>query len=111
MVAGPVLPMARSKTGVTVVITSRLVLLPGFVSGVVELTPAALVMEPLTGAFTVTVRLLTWPAFNVPKFQPTAPALVAPPPEALTKVAFVGRTSATMTPFAADGPKLVTAIV
>jgi hypothetical protein len=82
-----------------------------FGSTVGEPTLAALVSEPLAGAVTVTVTLLTWPLVNVPKLQFTTPLLLAPPPVALTNVTLAGRLSVTITLPALDGPKFVTDIV
>jgi hypothetical protein len=109
--AEPVLPIATSAIGVTVVMTSRVTLLVLFGSPVGELTLAVLVSEPLVGAVTVTVRLLTWPLASVPKLQFTTPLLLAPPPLALTNVTPNGKVSVTTTPLALDGPKFVTEIV
>jgi hypothetical protein len=82
-----------------------------FGSPVGELTAATLVSEPLAGAVTVTVTLLTWPLANVPRLQPTTPLVLTPPPEALTKLTPNGRVSVTTTLPALDGPKFVTEIV
>jgi hypothetical protein len=82
-----------------------------FGSTVGELTLATLVSEPLAGAVTVTVTLLTWPLVNVPKLQFTTPLVLTPPPEALTNVTLAGRLSVTITLPALDGPKFVTDIV
>jgi hypothetical protein len=109
--AGPVLPIATSATGVTVVMTGAVTLLVLLGSPVGELTLAKLVSEPLAGAVTVTVRLLTWPLANVPKLQFTTPLVFNPPPVALTKLTPNGRVSVTTTPLALDGPKFVTEIV
>ena len=76
-----------------------------------ELTLAVLVSEPLAGAVTVTVTLLTWPLVNVPNVQLTTPLLLAPPPVALTNVTPSGNVSVTVTLLALDGPKFVTDIV
>jgi hypothetical protein len=80
-------------------------------SPVGELTLAVLVSEPLAGAVTVTLTLLTWPLVNVPKLQFTTPLLLAPPPVALTNVTSSGNVSVTVTLLALDGPKFVTEIV
>jgi hypothetical protein len=80
------------------------VLFTALVSNVPELTLAVLVMEPLAGDFTVNVRLLTCPAFSVPKAQLTTPPLLTPPPDALTNVTLAGNVSVTTTLLAADGP-------
>ena len=93
-------PIARVTTG-------GLVLLTAFVSSVDALTLAVLVMEPLADAFTVKVRLLDWPMFNVPNVQFTTPPAFTPPPEALTKVRLAGNASVTTTLLAVDGPRLV----
>ena len=76
-----------------------------------EATVAVLVSEPLVGAVTVKVILLTWPLVNVPKVQLTTPLLFNPPPVALTNVTLAGNVSVTTTLLAADGPKFVTEIV
>src|SRR5664280_1155068 len=75
------------------------------------LTLAVLVSEPLAGAVTVTVTLLTWPLASVPKLQLTLPLLLTPPPVALTNMTLAGRVSVTTTLLALDGPKFVTEIV
>src|SRR4051812_29352309 len=100
-----------SATGVTLVTTGGLVLLPGVGSPVGELTRAMFVSEPPAGAVTVNVRLLTWPTVKLPTAQLTIPLLLTPLPEALTKVAPAGTASVTTTPLALEGPKLVTEIV
>jgi hypothetical protein len=109
--AEPVLPIVTSATGVTVVITGAVTLFVLLGSPVGELTAATLVSEPLAGAVTVTVTLLTWPFANVPKVQFTTPLLLAPPPLALTNVTPSGNVSVTVTLLALDGPKFVTDIV
>jgi hypothetical protein len=103
--------MPTSATGVTVVMTGAVTLFVLFGSPVGELTLATFVNEPLAGAVTVTVTLLTWPLANVPKLQLTRPLLFNPPPVALTKVTLAGNVSVTTTPLALDGPKFVTEIV
>ena len=105
------MPMPTSATGVTVVMTGGVRLFVGLGSSVGELTVATLVNEPLAGAVTVTVTLLTWPLAKVPKLQLTTPALLIPLPLALTNVTLAGRLSVTTTPLALDGPKFVTEIV
>jgi hypothetical protein len=82
-----------------------------FGSTIGELTAATLVSEPLAGAVTVTVMLLTWPLAKAPKLQLTTPLLLAPPPLALTNVTVAGNVSVTVTLLALDGPKFVTEIV
>ena len=103
--------MPTSATGVTVVITGGVTLFVLFGSSVGEATVAVLVSEPLAGAVTVTVKLLTWPLVNVPRVQLTTPLLFTPPPVALTNVTLAGNVSVTTTLLAADGPKFVTEIV
>jgi hypothetical protein len=76
-----------------------------------ELTLAVFVSEPLAGAVTVTLTLLTWPLVNVPRLQLTTPLVFNPPPVALTNVTVAGRVSVTTTLLALDGPKFVTEIV
>jgi hypothetical protein len=107
----PVLPIPTSATGVTVVMTGAVTLFVELGSPIGELTLAVLVNEPLAGAVTVTVRLLTWPLANVPKLQFTTPLLLAPPPLADTKVTVAGNVSVTVTLLALEGPKFVTEIV
>ena len=109
--AAPVLPKPTSAAGITVVMTGEVILFVEFGSTVGELTPATLVSEPLAGAVTVTVTLLTWPLANVPKLQFTTPLLLAPPPVAETKVTPSGNVSVTVTLLALEGPKFVTEIV
>jgi hypothetical protein len=96
---------------VTLVTTGAVTLFVLFGSPVGELTLAVLVSEPLAGAVTVTVTLLTWPLANVPRLQFTTPLLLAPPPLADTKVTVAGNVSVTVTLLALEGPKFVTEIV
>jgi hypothetical protein len=96
---------------VTLVTTGGVTLFVLFGSTVGELTLATFVNDPLAGAVTVTVTLLTWPLVNVPNVQLTTPLLLAPPPLALTKVTPNGNVSVTTTPLALEGPKFVTDIV
>jgi hypothetical protein len=110
IVGWPLLPAAKSATGVTVVVTGGLVLLITFVSRVGEPTVAVLVSVPLAGAVTVTVRLLVWPAIKFPSGQLTTPLLLTPP-GALTNVTPAGKLSVTTTLLAVDGPKFVTKIL
>ena len=109
--AAAVLPKPTSATGVTVVTTGAVTLFVEFGSPVGVLTLATLVNEPLAGAVTVTVTLLTWPFASVPRLQLTTPLLFTPPPVALTNVTVAGRVSVTTTPLALEGPKFVTDIV
>jgi hypothetical protein len=109
--AAAVLPIPTSATGVTVVMTGTVTLFVEFGSTIGELTAATLVSEPLAGAVTVTVMLLTWPLAKAPKLQLTTPLLLAPPPLALTNVTVAGNVSVTVTLLALDGPKFVTEIV
>src|SRR5271154_3559779 len=101
---GPTSVTATSADGITVVVTGGLVLFVGFGSPVGELTTAVFVSEPLTGAVTITVRLLVWPAINEPSDQFTTPLMFVPPPDALTNVVPAGKLSVTTTPLAVDGP-------
>src|SRR5437773_833667 len=103
--------MPTSATGVTLVTTGGVTLLVEFKSLVVELMLAMLVSEPLAGAVTRMVRLLTWPLAKSPRLQFTSPLLFAPLPLALTKATDAGRVSVTTTMLAMDGPKLVTEMV
>jgi hypothetical protein len=96
---------------VTVVITGGVTLFVLLGSPVGELTVATLVNEPLAGAVTVTVTLLTWPLASVPRLQLTTPLLFNPLPLALTKLTPAGNVSVTTTLLALDGPKFVTDIV
>ena len=109
--ADPLLPTARSATGVTVVVTGGLVLFVEFGSPVGELTIAVFVIVPLAGAVTVKIKLLDWLAAKLPNDQLTTPPLVVPPPDALTKTTPAGNVSVTITPPADDGPEFVTVIV
>ena len=109
--AGPVLPRPTSATGVTVVMTGAVTLFVLFGSPVGVLTLAVLVSEPLAGAVTVTVTLLTWPLVKTPRFQLTTPLVFNPPPVALTKLTPNGNVSVTVTLLALEGPKFVTEIV
>ena len=110
-VAAADLPKPMSATGVTVVMTGVVTLFVEFGSTVGELILAVLVNEPLAGAVTVTLTLLTWPLVNVPKLQFTTPPVFTPPPLALTNVTPNGNVSVTVTLLALDGPKFVTEIV
>jgi hypothetical protein len=110
-VAAAVLPKPTSATGATVVMTGTVTLFVEFGSTVGELTLAVLVNEPLAGAVTVTVILLTWPLARVPNVQFTTPLVFTPPPEALTKLTPTGNVSVTVTLLALEGPKFVTDIV
>src|SRR2546421_463946 len=103
--------MTTSAIGLTAVITGGVRLFVELESIVGELTLAILVREPLAGAVTVTVRLLTWPVARSPKLQLTTPPLLMPLPLAFTKVTDAGKVSVTTTLLAMDGPKLVTEIV
>jgi hypothetical protein len=109
--AGPVLPRPTSATGVTVVPPGELVLLPEFGSAVIEVTVALFVTTPLAGALTVIVTFVVLPLVRVPKVQLATPALVVPPPLALTNTTFVGNTSLATTLLAVEGPAFVTVIV
>ena len=106
--AAAVLPKPTSATGVTVVMTGGVTLLVLFGSPVGELMLAVLVSEPLAGAVTVTVTLLTWPLASVPILQFTTPLAFTPPPLALTNVTVAGNVSVTVTLLALEGPKFVT---
>src|SRR6266850_6731899 len=97
--------MPTSATGFTPVITGGVTLLVEFESLVGELTLAVLVSEPLAGAVTTTVRLLTWPLARLPKLQLTTPPLFTPLPLALTNVTDAGKVSVTTKLLATDGPK------
>ena len=108
--AGPLLPIAKSATGVTVVVTGGLVLFVGFGSPG-EFTLAVLVNMPPAGAVTVKVKFVVALAARVPRDQVAIPALVVPPLLALTKTTFVGSTSLATTLLAVDGPEFVTVIV
>jgi hypothetical protein len=110
-VVAAVFPIPTSATDVTVVITDGVMLFVEFGSPVGELAVAVFVSEPLAGAVTVTVTLLTCPLPRLPNAQVTIPALLSPPPVALTKLTPTGRLSVTTTPLALDGPKFVTDIV
>jgi hypothetical protein len=109
--AGADLPSPTSATGVTVVPTGELVLLPGFGSAVVEVTVALFVTAPLAGAVTVIVTFVVPPLTRFPKTQLTIPALVVPPLLALMNTMFVGNTSLATTLLAVEGPEFVTVIV
>ena len=107
-VAGPTFAIAKSATGVTVVVTGGVTLFVGVGSGVGEPTLAKFVSVPLAGAVTVTVRLVFCAAASVPKFHVTRPLLVTPLPLALTNVTLLGKVSVTITPLAGVGPRFVT---
>ena len=109
--AGPDLKIARSATGVTVVVTGGVTLFVGVGSGVGEPTLAKFVNVPLAGGVTVTVTLLIWLLRSVPKFHVTTPELFVPLLVALTKFTLLGNASVTVTLLALDGPKFVTVMV
>ena len=109
--AAAVLPSPMSATGVTVVTTGGVILFVLFGSPVGEVTLAMLVSEPLAGAVTVTLKLVTCPLARLPKVQVTTPTILMPPPLADTKVTPAGKVSVTVTLLALDGPKFVTLIV
>lgn len=109
--ASAVLPKPTFATGVTLVITGGVTLFVGVGSGVGELMLAVLVKLPLTGAVTVTVKLLVWLFVNVPRLHVTNPAFVTPPPLALTNVTPTGNVSVTTTKLAGVGPRFVTEMV
>jgi hypothetical protein len=109
--AAPVLPEPTSAAGVTVVMTGAVTLFVLLGSTVGELTLATLVSEPLAGAATVTVTLLTWPLASVPRLQLTTPLVLIPLPLADTNVTVAGNVSVTTTLLALEGPKFVTDIV
>src|SRR5438105_3727550 len=100
--------MPTSATGVTLVITGGVTLLVEFESLVGELTLAVLVSEPLAGAVTTMVRVLTWPLARLHRFQLTTPLLFTPSRRAPELVTDAGKVSVTTTLLATDGPKLVT---
>src|SRR5436309_476623 len=103
--------MPTSATSVTLVLTGGVTLLVEFESLVVELTLAVLVSEPLAGAVTTMVRLLTWPLARSPRLHFTTPPFFIPLPLALRKLhSFPTRRSSDLL-LATDGPKLVTEIV
>src|SRR5260221_618307 len=103
--------MAKSATGVTVVPAGKLVLFVESKSGVSEETVAVFVIVPVTGAVTVTVTFVAAFAARFPSDHVTVPALVVPPPLALTKTTFTGSTSLATMLVAVDGPEFVTVIV
>ena len=109
--AEPVLPMATSATGVTVVTTGGVMLLVRLGSPVGVLTLATFVRLPEAGAVTVKFTFVIWPLVRVPRVQLTTPLLFKPPPVVLTKVTVAGRLSVTTTLLALEGPKLVTEMV
>ena len=115
-VAGPVLTIARSATGVTVVLADA-VLSVGSGSAVVEDTDAVFVMvPPWSGASTVTVIVGCCRAggsVGSVHVTETLPTLLQdqPAPVALTNVTPAGSVSATSRLSASDGPLLVTTSV
>jgi hypothetical protein len=109
-VGAPVLPIARSASGVTVVVTGGLTLFPGTGSLVGEVTLAVLISVPAVGAVTVKMKLVVAFIANEAKFQLTTPEVFTPP-GALTKVTPAGKASVTTTLLAVEGPKFVTEIV
>ncbi len=105
------LPMAKSATGVTEVITGGVTLFVGFGSSVGEVTLAVLVKVPATGAVTIRVKFVVTLAAKVANDQLTTPLLAEPPPFVLTKVTPAGKASVTTTLLAVEGPKFVTEMV
>ena len=96
----------------TVVMTGGVRLLVSVGSGVEFVTLAVFVSAPLVGAVTTTVKLVDEPLASVAMVgQVTMPALVVPPPDALTNVPLLGNVSRVMTFVATDGPALVTTMV
>ena len=108
-VAGPVLVIARSADGVTVVVAEE-ELLPGTGSLVVAATVAVSVrVAPCAGAVTTTAIVgAVTPAASAGRVQvaETLPAFeqTQPTPVALTKVTPAGRVSVTVRFAASDGP-------
>ena len=110
-VVAAVLAITKSNTGVTLVVTGGVTLFVGFGSFGNGPTLATFVSEPLVGAVTIKVRFVVWLFVMAPKLHVTKPALVVPPPVALTNVTPTGNVSVTVTLLAVDGPKFVTEIV
>ena len=109
--AGPDLKIARSATGVTVVVTGGVTLFVGTGSPVGEPTLAKFVSVPLDGAVTDTVRFVVCAAVSVPKFHVTSPPATTPLPLGTMAVTLAGKVSVTMTPLALEGPMFVTVMV
>ena len=104
--------MDTSADSATTVITGGVRLLVNVGSGVELVTLAVFVSEPLAGARTTTVKLVNVPLASVAMVgQVTMPALVVPPPLALTNVPVLGNVSDTMTLVAVEGPAFVTMTV
>ena len=104
--------ICTSATGVTVLMTGGVTLLVGLGSWVGPPTLALLVMLPINGAVTVSVRLVFAPAARLPRlFQTTCEPISVPPALALTKVTLTGSASVTLRLLAMDGPKLATVMV
>jgi hypothetical protein len=103
--------MPTSATGVTVVPTGELVLLPGFGSAVVEVTVALFVTAPLAGAVTVIVTFVVLAAGQISQ-SPTCNSGVGCPAAARAyEHDVVGNTSLATTLLAVEGPEFVTVIV
>jgi hypothetical protein len=104
--------MDTSADSATAVMTGGVTLFVSVGSGVELVTLAVFVSEPLAGARTTTVKLVELPlASEAIVGQVTTPALVVPPPLALTNVPVLGNVSDTMTFVAVDGPAFVTMTV
>ncbi len=110
-VPAPVLPIARSATGVTEVTTGGVVLFTKLVSAVEAVTLAVLEIVPFAGAITVKVKFVTALTGRVANDQFTVPALVTPPALALENITLVGSTSLATILLAVEGPPLVTTMV
>src|SRR5438552_1129443 len=96
----------------TLALEDKPLLLEAAWSVVAAVLDTVLVIEPLLGAVTVTVKLVVNPmAQLVMVGQVTIPLPLVPPLEALTKVALEGRVSLTTMFVAVLGPWFVTVMV
>ena len=105
------MPICKSASGITVVVTGGVTLFVGTGSPVGVPTLAMFVNVPLAGEVTVTVKFVACAEASAPKFQVTIPFTFAPLPLALTNVTLLGNVSVTITLLAADGPRFVTETV
>src|SRR5437667_395422 len=109
---GAVFKMLRSATrwALVMAVEKLLVALVSSV-GLVAVTVAVLVINPVAAGLMCTTMLKVWVALgaSVPKVQLTVPAVLVHPALAETKLTCsAGRTSVTVPPLEVEGPLLVT---
>src|SRR5712664_1559760 len=108
--AGAVFKMPRSATrwALVMAVERLLVALVSSV-GLVAVTVAVLVIDPVAVGLMCTTMVKVWVALgaSVPTLQVTVPAALVHP-AAETKLTWAGSTSVTVPPLEAEGPLLVT---